>query len=724
LLVGSALGPVSVGLCAAEESVLPEPRIIAVGDVHGSPDALLNVLRAAELVDEEGDWVGGNAILVQTGDLTDRGGGVRGTLDLMRHLERTAAESGGRVVSLLGNHEVFNLTGYYDYQSTPEPIFAEIAAAFAGKDSAKTRKQAYKKWGSWAQDYPGCATASKEEWMARNPIGFIEYQEALSPRGEYGRWLRERPIVVNVQDTLFLHGGLSPELLDMELRSLDSINATAARELAQFDRDRELLDSEGLIPPYPTFGELHCVVTQELQALALETLTESAALRRQQLLEVRKRLPNANNWLLFDPRGPVWFRGYAKWTDEEAEDGLAAVFDAFGGSRIVVGHTPQPGKIVPRFGERIFLIDTAMAYPEFKGRAAALEIRGDRISAIYEGERISLTGEKPAIPDKENSENADQVGPADGRYGTNGREEEAADPSELTENGETGKTGETLSAQRGWQTQEGSPLPFLDEEELLDFLKNARVLEKKSVGKGVTRAKRLVLEMNGIRARAIFHDVNVSRRRHRLGKGAVVMNFRDSYLSNVAAYELGRLLGLTNVPPATVRKLAGKRGSIQLWIENAKDEAERREHRGNHPLSVQVRRRIADMWVFDNLINNIDRNQGNMLYDSVGGFWFIDHTRSFGNSNRLPSPEKMRRCSRSLLAALRNLEEEATQDRLRPYLSIFEIKSLFARRDLVLQHFEEQVASRGEDRVLFSYGDSDDSVAVTYEPSDVPEPQD
>ncbi len=672
----------------------PKPRIVAVGDVHGSPDAFSRVLRAAGLVDETGNWIGGNAILVQTGDLTDRGPGVREVLDLMRDLERSAAEDGGQVVSLLGNHEVYNLIGLYDYQSTPLAVFGEIAAAFRNSESEKTRKRTYKQWSSWAKEYSACAVVNKVDWMARNPLGFVEYQEAMSPRGEYGRWLRARKIVVNIQGTLFLHGGLSPELPNMEVRSLDSINAKAAAELEQFDRDRELLEKQGVIARYATLSEVHCAVAYELKALGEGVLDGLATLRRERLEEVQNRLPSGENWLLLDPRGPVWFRGYAKWSDEEAETGLATVFGTFGGARVVVGHTPQPGAIVARFDQRVFLIDTAMAYPESKGRAAALEIRGDVISTIDEGGRVSLTGPEPANP----------------ITGSNGHGENA---TELTE------AGATSSLERNWLAEDGSPLPFVDDAAVLDFLKTARVVEKARIGKGVTRARILVLEKDGIRARAAFHDVDVTKKRHRT-KAGLVTNFRDSYLNNVAAYELGRLLGVTNLTPTTLRKVGGARGSIQLWVEKAIDEAQRRERGLDEAMSVRSRRRIADMWVFDNLINNIDRSQGNMLHDSRGEFWMIDHTRSFIGFSRLPSPAKMRRCSRELLAAIRSLDEDQTRERLRPYLSSFEIKSLFARREKLLGYLDERIAAQGESSFLFSYADVDDAVTVSYEADDIP----
>ena len=80
----------------------------------------------------------------------------------------------------------------------------------------------------------------------------------------------------------------------------------------------------------------------------------------------------------------------------------------------------------------------------------------------------------------------------------------------------------------------------------------------------------------------------------------------------------------------------------------------------------------------------------------------------------------MRRCSRELLAAIRSLDEDQTRERLRPYLSGFEIKSLFVRREKLLEYLDERIAAKGESSFLFSYGDLDDAVTVYYEADDVP----
>lgn len=277
------------------------------------------------------------------------------------------------------------------------------------------------------------------------------------------------------------------------------------------------------------------------------------------------------------------------------------------------------------------------------------------------------------------------------------------------------------SEERRWAAEDGGALPFNDDGQVLEFLRTASVVERKTSGKGITQPELLVLEKGGLRVRAIFHDIRVSKPRHRLATGETVLYFQDSYENNVAAYELARIMGITNVPPVVVREVDGRKGSVQLWIENSYDEAQRRKRGAADALPVLVRRRTADMWVFDNLINNIDRNQGNMLYDSVGGFWWIDHTRTFSRADKLFSPDRIRRCSRTLLAALRALERAEVEGRLGDWIDRFEIKSLFKRRDKVVKLVERSIAERGEQRVLFSYGDPDNAVSVSYdEVDDIP----
>src|SRR5262245_23268125 len=97
---------------AAKDS--PE-SLVAVGDVHGDFDDFVSILQRTGLIDKQNHWAGGKTTLVQLGDLLDRGAKPREVMDLMMSLEKQATEAGGRVVSLLGNHEMMNLMGDWPY---------------------------------------------------------------------------------------------------------------------------------------------------------------------------------------------------------------------------------------------------------------------------------------------------------------------------------------------------------------------------------------------------------------------------------------------------------------------------------------------------------------------------------------------------------------------------------------------------------------------------------
>ncbi|ODO09337.1 hypothetical protein I350_02937 [Cryptococcus amylolentus CBS 6273] len=90
-------------------------RLVAVGDLHGDIDNAKKVLRMAKVIDESSNWAAGTDILVQTGDIVDRGAHADQIYRLMQRLRGQAEGSGGRVVSILGNHEVMNAIGDWRY---------------------------------------------------------------------------------------------------------------------------------------------------------------------------------------------------------------------------------------------------------------------------------------------------------------------------------------------------------------------------------------------------------------------------------------------------------------------------------------------------------------------------------------------------------------------------------------------------------------------------------
>lgn len=111
---------------------LPAPgRIVAIGDVHGDSDAFERVLELSGLYRRSTGWIGGNAVLVQIGDILDRGAQEKECLQLLRDLKREAPLQGGTVVSLLGNHEVMNAAGItYMASARSTAAFEDRATAF------------------------------------------------------------------------------------------------------------------------------------------------------------------------------------------------------------------------------------------------------------------------------------------------------------------------------------------------------------------------------------------------------------------------------------------------------------------------------------------------------------------------------------------------------------------------------------------------------------------
>jgi hypothetical protein len=277
-----------------------------------------------------------------------------------------------------------------------------------------------------------------------------------------------------------------------------------------------------------------------------------------------------------------------------------------------------------------------------------------------------------------------------------------------SENGTISAQGTPQEIEKAFIGPDGNPLPFEKIDEVLDFLRTAEIRRITRVPTGVTKPRQLLLERDGIAANAIFHDVHESDRDVRLDSGVYVKDFRDSYLNQVAAFEVGRLLGFTNIPPTVLREVDGKKGSVGLWIENTINEQEMSAE-GRTPPKEKIPRinRIKDnMRVFDNLINNFDRNQTNMLYDSNWQLWFIDHTRAFGDEKRLPKPKELRRCSVSLWEKLQALDAGLLKRVVGPYIGERRVAAVMARRDKILSHLRKRMASEGKDAVLFHMPES------------------
>src|SRR6266404_727677 len=121
----------------------PPESVVAIGDIHNDFDDFVAILQRTGLTDKQNHWTGGKTTFVQAGDLLDRGPKPREVMDLMMALEKEAVQAGGRVVSLLGNHEVMNIMGDLRYV-TPANY-----ASFAGHSEKRQKKAAHEEYVKW-----------------------------------------------------------------------------------------------------------------------------------------------------------------------------------------------------------------------------------------------------------------------------------------------------------------------------------------------------------------------------------------------------------------------------------------------------------------------------------------------------------------------------------------------------------------------------------------------
>jgi hypothetical protein len=280
--VASAAPPAATPVVAAVPATLsdriqrPAPeRLVAIGDLHGDLDVTRRALRLAGAIDAKDAWVGGKLVVVQTGDAIDRGDDDRAILDLLERLKAESKKAGGEMIALAGNHELMNASQDFRYV-TPGGM-----SSFA--------------------DVQGRAAA-------------------FAPGGPYAKMIAERPIVMKVGDTVFVHGGILPKHVRY---GLDKMNdATRAWLLAQAPA----------IPP---------IVAAE--------------------------------------DGPVWTRMYSAAPGREECATLDETLAALGAKRMVMGHTPQRNGISPACDEHAWRIDTGLS-KFYAGKLEVLEIRGSTVT--------------------------------------------------------------------------------------------------------------------------------------------------------------------------------------------------------------------------------------------------------------------------------------------------------------------------------------------------------
>jgi|WetSurSiteA1Bulk_404760.scaffolds.fasta_scaffold03345_5 hypothetical protein len=244
--------------------------------------------------------------------------------------------------------------------------------------------------------------------------------------------------------------------------------------------------------------------------------------------------------------------------------------------------------------------------------------------------------------------------------------------------------------------------PRLTEEQQREFLLKAKVIRYKQMNVGITRSYRLTLSDGKITHDAHFQSINERRSYEKLDRGSEV-NFVDSYLYNLAAYELAKLIGLDDMLPVTVeRKWQGKTGAVSWWFSSQMNIGEKQDKKISPPDLEAWNNSMHKVRVFTELIYDTDRsNPGNILIGHNWELYMVDFTRAFRLHHDLKDPQNLVRCSRQLLENLRALDGKALTANVGKYLNKPEIEGVMKRREKIVAHFEKLIAEKGESAVLY-----------------------
>jgi len=257
----------------------------------------------------------------------------------------------------------------------------------------------------------------------------------------------------------------------------------------------------------------------------------------------------------------------------------------------------------------------------------------------------------------------------------------------------------TLLAQ---ETPAPASTPALSPEAMEAFLLKARVSNLRDAGSGVTNSRRATLSDGQLTHDAHIQTVDIAQQVFESGRNTE-LNFKDTYRYNIAGYRVAKLIGLTTVPMSIERTVEGKVAAVTWWVDDVQmDEKERMKTKTMGPDPVRTNKQIQIMRVWDELIQNRDRNQGNILWTHDWTMWLIDHTRAFRLNTNLLKPEQLARCDRGLLERLRAVTPEALAKAAGNSLTKQEQEALLARRDKIIKHYDERIARLGEPVVLFT----------------------
>lgn len=232
---------------------------------------------------------------------------------------------------------------------------------------------------------------------------------------------------------------------------------------------------------------------------------------------------------------------------------------------------------------------------------------------------------------------------------------------------------------------------WLDQRAAIEaYLVSASIVEMEELKVGVTRPKRAKLEPGGPVEYMAWKHVPPGR----------PAGYQESYKSEIAAYEIDKMLGLDMVPPTVEKRVKGDLGAAVMWCSPTKNFKEL----GGVPTpppskATSWTRQIVRAKMFDNLIGNMDPNLGNWLVDPSWNLLLIDHTRALTQDKNLVH-KNMDHMDVELWEKMKGLTEESLTEKLKPWVGKGEIKAILERRVKMQQQFDKLIAEKGEAAVV------------------------
>ncbi|MDD8015115.1 MAG: metallophosphoesterase [Acidobacteriota bacterium] len=329
-------------------------KIVAVGDLHGDYGNYARILRGTGLVDADMHWIGGKIHFVQLGDILDRGLRARDILDSLMMLEKEAEQAGGKVHALIGNHEEMNITGIiFDYPDylTPEQFVSFLPEEYRKKKEAVFAKDEGIRVDDLCTDLSSNLNL-RNYWIRtirKDEDARKEYRRHFNKT--YGKWLLNQNAVIKINDTIFVHGGISPEYASLRIKDINRI----------------LREELGFLSPVARHPNLERIFKPRL---------------------------------VYNNRGPLWYRDLAMNGEDAMREEVDRILAKLDARYMVIAHSyhgsPVDRVFLSRFNGRIWMIDTGIS-SAFEGRISALIIDNGKFSVW--GADDEETNHADSVPD-------------------------------------------------------------------------------------------------------------------------------------------------------------------------------------------------------------------------------------------------------------------------------------------------------------------------------------